>query len=65
MVQKFNQIGQKHVLSEKSEKGQNQRITRHCDQGFESILYVIRWMFWEIAATEQSSFQQIAAIAAR
>jgi len=28
-VQKFNQISQKHVLSEKGEKGQDQRITRH------------------------------------
>ncbi len=65
MVQKLNQIGQKHVLSEKSEKGQNQRITRHCDQGFEGILYSFRWMFWKIATTEKSSFQQIAAIAAR
>src|ERR1700722_10914819 len=53
------------MLSEQSQYGQDQSVRRYRNQMFRDVPPTMRRMFWEIIATQQSSFQQITAFTAR
>src|SRR6266851_7840303 len=53
------------MFPKKSKKRQCQRITWHRNQGLHCVLKAIRWVFIEITATKQGTFQQITPRAAR
>src|SRR5580692_4289495 len=65
VVEKLNQVFEKHVLAEQGQKGQSQGVTRNSDQGLGGILETVGWVFVKVAAAEQRALQKITAVAPR